>query len=149
MLLAQAPKLKGWDAYSWYNYYNKMVQTCVNNKCWLLPYFMVVDCIKTDGFKIGDTAFDGDCDLPLCYTNQVENLDNAIYNVISQDNVVLSGEATNFINGCGGKGYAFFQFGNRKFHVNMMDFPERVYASHPKQEGRSYEEYMNLVLSTM
>ena len=27
-----------------------------------------------------------------------------------------------------------------------MDFPERVYASHPKQEGRSFEEYMNLVL---
>ena len=27
-LLAQAPKLKGWDAYSWYNYYNKMVRAC-------------------------------------------------------------------------------------------------------------------------
>ena len=24
-LLAQAPKLKAWDTYSWYNYYNVMV----------------------------------------------------------------------------------------------------------------------------
>ena len=101
----------------------------------VLPYFMVVDCIKMDGFKIGETAFDGDCDLPLCFTNQVINWDNTIYNMISQENAVLLGEATNFINGCGGKGCVFFQYGNHKFHVNMMDFPECVYASHPKQEG--------------
>ena len=107
---------------------------------------MVVDQDDPDGFKIGDTSFDNDCDLPLCYTNQVENWDNAIYNMISKENVLPSGEATNFINGCGGKGFAFFQFGNRKFHVYLMDFPERVYASHPKQEGCSFEEYMNLVL---
>ena len=37
----------------------------------------------------------------------------------------------------------FFQYGNRKFHVNLMNFPERVYGSHPKQEGRSFEEYLN------
>ena len=66
--------------------------------------------------------------------------------MILQDNILPLGEATNFINGCGGKGFALFQFGNRKFHVNMMDFPERVYAIHSKQEGQSYEEYMNLVL---
>ena len=66
--------------------------------------------------------------------------------MISQENVVPLGEATNFVNGCGGKGCAFFQYGNYKFHVNMMDFPEPVYVSHPKQEDQSFEEYMNLVL---
>ena len=107
---------------------------------------MVVDCVDMDGFKIGDTHYDGDCDLPLCFGNQVLNWDNAIYNMISQDNTLSLGEATNFVNGCGGKRYAFFQHGNRKFHVNLMDFPEQVYASHPKQEGRSFEECMNLFL---
>ena len=36
--LAQAPKLKGWDVYSWYQYYNAMAQACANNRCWLIPY---------------------------------------------------------------------------------------------------------------
>ena len=27
-----------------------------------------------------------------------------------------------------------------------MDFPERVYVIHPKQDGQSFEEYLNLVL---
>merc|ERR1711983_312543 len=66
--------------------------------------------------------------------------------MISQDNDMPSGEAREFGNGGVGKGNAFFQYGNRKFHVTLMDFPEQVYASHPKQEGRSFEEYMNLVL---
>ena len=107
---------------------------------------MVVDRIEIDGFKIGDPQYDGDCDLPITFGNQVENWDNVIYSMISQDNALPSGEPRDFVNGSGGKGYAFFQYGNRKFHVSLMDFPERVYASHPKQEGRSFEEYMNLVL---
>ena len=107
---------------------------------------MVVDCIDMDGFKIGDTQYDGDCDLPLTFRNQIQNWDNVIYSMISQDNSLPSGEPTNFVNGSGGKGYAFFQYGNQKFHVSLMDFLERVYASHPKQEGQSFEEYMNLVL---
>ena len=54
---------------------------------------MVVDRIETYGFKIGDTAYDADCDLPLCFTNQVLNWDTAIYNMISQENAVPLGEA--------------------------------------------------------
>ena len=80
------------------------------------------------------------------FGNQVQNWDNVIYNMISQDNAMPLGEPTNFVNGSRGKGYALFKYGNRKFHVNLMDFPERVYASHPKQEGCSFEEYTNLVL---
>ena len=96
---------------------------------------MVVDRMDIDGFGIVDTQYDGDCDLPLCFGNQNQNWDNMIYNMISQNNTLLSGEPTNFVNGSGGKGYAFFQYKNQKFHVNLMDFPKRVYASHPKQEG--------------
>ena len=107
---------------------------------------MVVDRKDIDGFSIGETQYDGDCDLPMTFGNQVDNWDNAIYNMISQDNALPSGEARDFVTGGGGEGYAFFQYGNRKFHVALMDFPERVYASHPKQEGQSFEEYMNLVL---
>ena len=62
VLIAQAPKLKGWDARSWYIYYNEMVRTCSNNKCWLLPYLMVVDRKDIDGFSIGETQYDGDCE---------------------------------------------------------------------------------------
>ena len=107
---------------------------------------MVVDHKDIDGFSIGETQFDADCDLPVAFGNQVEVWDNVIYNMISQENVLPSGEARDFVTGSGGKGYAFFQYGNRKFHVSLMDFPERVYANHPKQEGRSFEEYMNNVL---
>ena len=32
-LLAQAPKLKEWNTYSWYQYYNEMVWVCANNQC--------------------------------------------------------------------------------------------------------------------
>ena len=145
-LIAQAPKLKGWDARSWYIYYNEMVRTCSNNKCWLLPYMMVVDRKDINGFSIGESEYDGDCDLPMVFGNKVDAWDDALYNMISQDNILPSGEAREFVTGGGGKGYAFFQYGNRKFHVTLMDFPERVYASHPKQEGRSFEEYMNVVL---
>ena len=145
-LISQTPKLKGWDARSWYTFYNEMVRTCSNNKCWLLPYLMVVDCKDIDDFSIGETQFDGDCDLPMTFGNQVDNWDNALYSMISQDNILPSGEARDYVTGGGGKGYAFFHYGNRKFYVALMDFLERVYASHPKQEGRSFEEYMNLVL---
>ena len=107
---------------------------------------MVVDRMDIDGFSIGESHFDGDCDLPMTFGNQVENWDNVIHSMISQDNILPSGEARDFVTGSGGKGYAFFQYGNRKFHVSLMDFLERVYANHPKQEGRSFEEYMNLVL---
>ena len=107
---------------------------------------MVADHVNMDGFKIGETAYNEDCDLPLCFGNQVLNWDNALFNMISLDNAVPFGEAANFINGCGGKGYIFFQYGNRKFHVNLMDFPECVYGSHLKQEGQSFEEYLNIVL---
>ena len=68
---------------------------------------MVVDCVDMDGFKIRETAYDKDCDLPLCFGNQVLNWNNALFNMISQDNAVPLGEAANFINGCGGKGYIF------------------------------------------
>ena len=107
---------------------------------------MVVDRMDIDGFSIEVSQFDGDCDLPMTFGNQVENWDNVIHSMISQDNVLPSGEAQDFVTGSGGKGYAFFQYGNQKFHVSLMNFPERVYANHPKQEGRSFEEYMNLVL---
>ena len=103
---------------------------------------MVVDRMDIDGFSIGETQYDGDCDLPMTFGNQVDIWDNVIYNMISQENALPSGEARDFVTGGGGKGYAFFQYGNRKFHVTLMDFPERVYASHPKQEGRSFEEYI-------
>ena len=44
---------------------------------------MVVDRIEIDGFKIGDTQYDGDCDLPLTFGNQVQNRDNVLYSMIS------------------------------------------------------------------
>ena len=85
-LITQAPRLKGWDAHSWYIFYNEMVQTCSNNKCWLLPYKMVVDR-NVDGFSIGETEYDADCDLPVAFGNQVDIWDNVIYNMITQENV--------------------------------------------------------------
>ena len=59
----------------------------------------------------------------MTFGNQVDNWDNVIHSMISQDNILPSGEAREFVNGSGGKGYSFFQFSNRKFHVSLMDFP--------------------------
>lgn len=83
VLLIQAPKLKGWDAYLWYTYYNSMVQACANNQCWLLSYLMVVDCVEMDGFKVGESANDMNCDLSLCFQNQVLTWDTVLFSIIS------------------------------------------------------------------
>ena len=73
---------------------------------------MVVDCMDIDGFSIGESQYDGDCDLPMIFGNQVDNWDNVIYSMISQENALPSGEAWDFVAGGRGKGYAFFQYGN-------------------------------------
>lgn len=97
---------------------------------------MIVDHANMDDFKVGETADDTDCDLPLCFGNQVLTWNDMLFSIISQDNAVTRWWR---------KGIHFF-YGNSKFHVNLMDFPERVYGIHPKQDGWSFEEYLNFVL---
>ena len=115
-----------------------MIQACVNNCCWLLSNLMIVNWAETNGFKVGESTNDTDCDLPLCFGNQVLAWDNGLFSIISQDGAVPVGEAPAFVRGCDGKGFNFFRYGNSKFRVNLIKFPECVYGIHSKQDGRSF-----------
>ena len=66
---------------------------------------MVVDCVNIDRSKIGETAYNRDCDLPLCFGNQVLTWDNVLFSIISKDNAVLLVDVSVFVKGCSGKGY--------------------------------------------
>ena len=109
---------------------------------------MIVNCESMDGLKVGENAYDDiDCDPLLCFGNQILSWTNILFSIISQDNAVTLGEVSAFVSGCNGNGYSFFCYGNNsKFHVNLIDFPEHVYDIHPKQDRRSFEEYLNLIL---
>ena len=107
---------------------------------------MVVNCISTDGFKVEGNVSDTDCDLPLCFGTQVLTWDNVLYTIISQDNAIPLGEAFAFVKSYVQKEYNCFCSGNSKFHVNLMGFPEQINGIYPKQDGISFEKYLNLVL---
>ena len=88
-----------------------------------------------DGFIVGGSSYDTNCDLPICFGTHVHYWTNTLYLIISQDNAVLLGEASAFIKGCGGNGNIFFCYDNTKFLVNLMDFSACIIGKHPCQDG--------------
>ena len=58
---------------------------------------MVVDHVETDDLKVGESANDTDCYLPLCFGNQVLTWNNVLFSIILQDGAVWSGEASVFV----------------------------------------------------
>ena len=102
--------------------------------------------MNMDGFKVGVNEYDTDFDLQLCYGTFIPAWSNVLYSIINWENTLPSGEATDFVQGCYGDGYAFFWYSKTKFHPNLMDIPAIVFAKYLTQEGWTFVDYLNDVL---